>query len=441
MIFLYDFVLFCYKTAIYVAAFFNPKAKLWLDGRRHLFAEMAQKLPEKKEQTTVWIHVASLGEFEQGRPLIEKIKKERPDWCIILTFFSPSGFEMRKNYPLVDHVFYLPLDTRSNAHRFLTLVKPDLAIFVKYEFWFHFLHALKTRQIPTLLISGIFRKNLNDPLSIYGRFLRKILPFFTHFFLQKSIHATSDSLVFLKKAGFNNADAVGDTRIDRVLAIAQEAKVFPEIEHFVKNTPTLICGSTWAADEAVILPILKNEKFADWTFIFAPHDIAEKNIKRLEDLLDEPFLRFSTLKNAQNTEPDNPLVMGVGKRKNAKPRILIIDNIGMLSALYRYGRVAYIGGGFGKGIHNTLEPIAHGLPVVFGEKYQKFEEALALVQDGGGFSIQNTIDFQAVMEKLSQQAAWENAALAAKNYVTENQGATEKIWNWISSNLTIKKAV
>ncbi len=429
MIFFYNIALSVFHFSIKIAALFNPKAKLWIEGRNHIFnkietalnasIEVPSEKPKPQKSKRLWIHVSSLGEFEQGRPLIEQLKQRITDkeqgtennFEIILTFFSPSGYEIRKNYPLADHIFYLPLDTAENAQRFLDLVKPDIAIFIKYEFWFHYLNALKTRNIPTLLVSGIFREKQFSKWNPYSYFLKKMLACFTHFFVQ-----TPPSLFLLKKHGFNNVTLAGDTRIDRVATLPKEALSFPLIEKFVGHAPVFIGGSTWQPDEAVILPLLQDERFKNWTFIFAPHDISESHIKRLERSLPIPSVRYSALK--------------VPEILNPMPKILIIDNVGMLSALYRYGTVAYIGGGFGKGIHNTLEPIAFGLPVLFGPKFQKFEEAIRLIETGGGFSISNSAELLDKMLFLSKNPNYIAASDAAKKYVDENRGATDKVLRW-----------
>jgi 3-deoxy-D-manno-octulosonic-acid transferase len=420
MVLLYSIGIFFYKAFIHIAAHFNPKAKLWVDGRKDIFKyiENVLKNSPKERSKTVWMHVASLGEFEQGRPLIEALKKSSEDYTIILTFFSPSGFEIRKNYPLADYIFYLPIDTAKNAAHFIDLIQPDLAIFVKYEFWFHYLKTLKNRQIPTILISAIFNKKQLSVYYSYSFLLKKMLTCFTHIFVQNT-----PSVYLLKKAGFNEVSLAGDTRVDRVMSIAQEAKTFPIIEKFVANSPTLICGSTWRPDEEIILQLIENVNFTHYKFIFAPHDISIKNIERLEKMLPIPSIRYS--KYMENKIS----ILGT----EGVNRVLIIDNIGMLSSLYRYGKIAYIGGGFGSGIHNTLEPIAFGLPVIFGKKYKKFEEANQLVETGGGFSIEDFNGFKNIMEYLNSEKNYEKASQAATQYIQSNKGATEKIMQYIAS--------
>jgi 3-deoxy-D-manno-octulosonic-acid transferase len=426
MIFLYDCALFLYQILIRTAAFFgNEKATLWVNGRKDILKKIEAKIIDNQQLNikTIWFHVSSLGEFEQGRPIMEALKNadsapENANFkCqIVLTFFSPSGYEMRKNYPLADHVFYLPMDTSHNARRFLDAVKPDLVVFVKYEFWFHYLTQLQKRQIPTFLVSAIFREKQFSKLNPYAPLLTRILKNFTKIFLQDT-----PSVILLKKHNFTNAILSGDTRVDRVAAIAAEGKRLEIVEKFVGNAPVFIGGSTWEADEKRILPLLKNPTFANWRFVFAPHDVSLKNIDRLERLLPEKSLRYSQLMGER--------VGGLGFDDN---RILIIDNIGLLSTLYRYGKMTYIGGGFGSGIHNTLEPIAHGLPVLFGPKYEKFTEAVRLVETGGAFvvSAENGADtegVEAIMTRLLVEENYEKAAAAARQYIAQNRGATGQV--------------
>ena len=460
MIFIYNIGIFLYKTSIYAASLFNTKARQWVEGRKDIFQKIEQAVihhpssitndlspithdyssPITNHQSpiTIWMHVASLGEFEQGRPLIEALKKmNTPQYKIILTFFSPSGYEIRKDYPLADHVFYLPMDSKKNAMRFLDLIQPDLVVFVKYEFWFHYLNELKNRKIQTILISAIFNKKQFFVLNLYAIILKKMLRCFNHIFVQNT-----PSVYELKKQGLEQVTCAGDTRIDRVMSIAAEAQSFPLIEQFVGSSPTLVCGSTWQPDEAIIIQLLTNQSFTHYKFIFAPHDISIKNIERLEKMLPELSLRYSKcshqsplnppkgdfLRSGQNTINDN------FKENINNYRILIIDNIGMLSAIYRFGKVAYIGGGFGKGIHNTLEPIAFGLPVIFGKKYKKFEEANQLIATGGAFSISNYSDFEDKMLFLNDKKNYLDASNAALKYLENNKGATNKIVQFINVN-------
>lgn len=411
MIVLYNFGIFLYRLAIGIASFFNPKARLWVSGRKDLFSKI-KVFRQENEGKLVWFHCASLGEFEQGRPVIEGLKKKQPGWKIVVTFYSPSGYEIRKNYALADAVFYLPLDTRKNAKKFIRLLQPDYAIFVKYEFWYHHLFELNRLSIPTFLISAIFRKE-QIFFKWYGSLHRKMLTFFNQLFVQDKL-----SLMNLQDIDIQKITLSGDTRIDRVLSIAREGKTIPNIEFFKGDSLLLICGSTWGKDEELLAKLIANEKFSNWKFIIAPHEIEEKHLKQIEAILPLPTIRFSkaTGQNVKNF------------------RVLLIDNIGLLSSLYRYGDLAYIGGGFGKGIHNTLEPIAHGLAVIIGPKYKKFSEAVYLVNAGGGFTINNMIELDKIFTYLGNEKVRQEAAMNAERFIFENKGASTEVVDFINQN-------
>lgn len=417
---IYNCIVTIYKWGIYLASFFNKKAKLWVDGRKDIFKKLKSQISDN--QSIVWFHCASLGEFEQGRPLIEKIKKEQPHLKILLTFYSPSGFEIRKNYEHADYIFYLPPDSKKNAKQFLEIVDPQVVVFVKYEFWYHYLHQLHLQKIPTFLVAAHFRKD-QIFFKPYGGFYKKILTFFDHIFLQNQ-----NSKTILLQNGFfeKNITLAGDPRIDRVLQIQKNAKSFSLIEAFKGTSNILIGGSTWTPDEDILIPWIHQQTDFRWKFIIAPHDISEAHLEEIEKKIKVNMIRFSKA-NAINI---------------TAAKVLLIDNIGMLSSLYHYGKIAFIGGGFGTGIHNTLEPIAFGLPVIFGKKYQKFEEAKYLVQEGGGFAISNYSEFEKVMKKMDDLTFYNNTSTKAKNYILENHGATEKIFDSIfnDSNEVIKKA-
>lgn len=407
---IYNFIIHLYGFSAKILALFNKKAKLWQEGRIDFFDTFSKAISSLKidNQPIIWFHCASLGEFEQGRPLIEQIKNDYPNYKIVLTFFSPSGYEVRKNYADADLVFYLPLDTKKNAVRFVEILQPKVVFWVKYEFWKNYLETLSERKIPVFLVSAIFRKN-HFFFSFFGQFYRKVLYNFTHIFLQNET-----SKIHLAKINFTNVSVVGDTRLDRVLAIAKAKKTFPIIDAFAQKStkPIFICGSTWKADEVIISQFINEHKAnLPYQFIIAPHEIKKEKIQELEASIQTTVIKYSaaTVRNIENSE------------------ILIIDNIGMLSSLYQYGKIAYIGGAFGAGLHNTLEPIVFGLPVIFGEKYQKFEEAVYLVQQKGGFSIENYEAFRAVINQLNEVEFYKKTANTAENYVLTNKGATEKI--------------
>lgn len=404
MLILYNIAIFVYGLLIRMAAPFHKKAKLWVRGRRNLM----QKLEAVKsdEKPYIWFHCASLGEFEQGRPLIEAIKELYPQYKILLTFFSPSGYEVRKNYPQADVVLYLPPDTKRNAIRFLETVRPEKVFFVKYEFWYHYINQIKKRNIPLYLVSGIFRKNqqffANTP---WGKWYRKMLKGFSQFFVQDT-----ESLQLLQSIGITKCTISGDTRFDRVAAIAACSQNIPIVDNFVGDSPVLVAGSTWHPDEELIAQYINShEKLKS---IIAPHEVTRENINRLEQLLTKKAIRFSnaTLSNISDYQ------------------ILIIDSIGMLSSLYKYGSFAYIGGGFGVGIHNTLEAATFGLPVIFGPNYLKFREACDMVELGAAFPVKTEEDFRIIADKLlSDEHTKTEISRKAAEYVNRNKGATRII--------------
>ncbi len=396
-----------YGLLISILSPFNDKAKKWVRGRRGLLAQIAGEVDANAQH--IWFHFASLGEFEQGRPVLEAIRSHRPDIPLVITFYSPSGYEIRKNTPLADHVYYLPEDTPANASAFIRLINPCLAVFTKYEYWPFYFRALASHCTPLYLISAIFRPS-QIFFKAYGGFFRKTLDCVTHFFTQNE-----DSLGLLARLGFTNASLAGDTRFDRVVALPQTRKHIPEVESFAKGAPVLVAGSTWPADEELLSRL--HTRFPDWKIIIAPHEIHEEHLRSIEKLFPDA-IRFSkssqSVTGQRSRNPDHP----------SSTNILIIDNIGMLSSLYGYGQIAYIGGGFGVGIHNTLEAAAYGIPVIFGPNYQKFQEAKDLLTHGGGFSIGNTDELITAFENLLSGSSRERAGQIAGRYVQEHAGAT-----------------
>lgn len=391
-----------YFIAIYLASFFNKKARLWINGRKNQ--------PFVRFSESIWFHFASLGEFEQGRPVLEQFKILYPNNKIVVTFFSPSGYEIRKNTPLADAVYYLPLDTAQNARDFINNIQPKMAIFTKYEYWYHFFNEMHLQNVPVYVISGIFRPK-QVFFKWYGGLHRKILSFVSWFFVQDE---RSEAL--LKRLGINNVSISGDTRFDRVWANAQQPKAIPAIEEFKNEHKVFIAGSTWPPDETLIAALVS--QYPDWKFIIAPHEISEEKIGKLIALLPNG----STARYSQIS--------------NLKSRIsnLIIDNIGMLSSLYQYGDIAYIGGGFGVGIHNTLEAAAFGLPVIFGPEYSKFKEAQDLITLQAGFSIADEEELKTVTNKLVNDSVFYNKAReTVTTYVKEHTGATAAIMNHIKN--------
>lgn len=405
---LYTLGIYLYLLFIRVAALFHPKAKLWWSGRKNWAKNLSADLASKREsgQTLIWVHSASLGEFEQGRPLMEAIKKQYPGVFILLTFFSPSGYEIRKNYTHADLVCYLPADLPQNTRKFLAIVQPQLAIFVKYEFWYNFLKTLHQKEIPVWLIAALFRPQ-QPFFQPWGRWYLQILKRFDHFFVQNQ-----SSVELLEKYQLPQYTLAGDPRIDRVIQIAAEAKTFPTVESFAQNSPVLMAGSTWGPDEALLAGLWENQELrVGWKLIIAPHEIGVSHLEQIEQKFGAQCIRYSQFK----------------PEEHANCTVLIIDNIGMLSALYRYATIAYIGGGFGAGIHNTLEPMAFGLPVVFGPKYQKFEEAVVNVKTGGTFAVQEQAALKQIFKQLKDSTFRANASAAVQQYLQENQGATLKI--------------
>jgi 3-deoxy-D-manno-octulosonic-acid transferase len=397
---------------MHLAARVHPKARLWVAGRRHWRQALRQRWRPTPADRVLWVHAASLGEFEQGRPLIEAFRAAFPDWKIALTFFSPSGYLIRKDYPGADWVGYLPADTPENARDFLDILRPDFAVFIKYEFWANYLFALRNRNTPTLLISALFRPN-QPFFRWYGGYWRRMLACYTHIFVQNE-----DSLRLLRRHGYQNSALAGDTRIDRVLALAASAPENPIVAAFAhrKEAYTLVAGSTWPADESVLIPLLTNSAFAAWRLILAPHTPSENYVLALEKRLRAADQNLAVLRYSQA----NP-------ERAAAARVLIIDNIGLLNGLYRYGYAAYIGGGFGRGIHNTLEPAAFGLPVLFGPHFAKFEEARQMTGSGGAFPCASAENIQEALKKLESPETKKKAAEAARQYLQQNKGATELI--------------
>jgi 3-deoxy-D-manno-octulosonic-acid transferase len=395
----------------------NDKASDFVKGRKHTFSELREFRTSIGTAKLIWIHSASLGEFEQGRPIIEKLKASRPDYKILLTFFSPSGYNIRKDYPYADHVCYLPVDTPGNARSFFAIVKPDLAIFVKYEFWHNHLSMLRENKVPFFLVSAIFRKD-QVFFKPYGAFFRKMLTGFDHLFVQDE-----SSLELLKGIGIDQCSVAGDTRVDRVSDIARSAKKIPEVEAFTSGLKILVAGSTWPKGEAVICPLINSKLPDDWKVIIAPHEITDSHLKELEQRLKIPAIRYSNL----------------GGQSSENYKVLIIDNIGMLASLYKYGTLAYIGGGFGVGIHNILEPATFGLPVLFGPNHQKFREAVELKHRGGAFEIEDYSSFESTFTQLLDQDNYIKAQKAAKDYIDRNRGATDLIMKYLFTVFTAEK--
>lgn len=401
---LYYFGVRLYTLAIHVASLLgNKKANQWVKGRIGLMKTIAQAL--KPGEKRIWMHCASLGEYEQGRPLFEEIRKRAPAYTLVLTFFSPSGYEVRKNDPLPDYIFYLPADSPSHARRFIASISPEKVFFVKYEFWYFYLNELYKKGIQTYLISANFR---DDQIFFKkaGTWYLSVLTLFTHIFVQNE---KSEKL--LRSAGVTHTSVSGDTRFDRVFKIAEKTKSLPKVEAFVENAWCIIAGSTWPADEEIVVKYMNETKYPIKAII-APHEIYPQRIQKLKDSFTVETICYS--------ERDSSHF--------ASARVLIIDNIGLLSSIYRFGKVAMIGGGFGKGIHNTLEAATFGLPILFGPFFGKFQEAVDLTKIGGAFPINEYKGFAAKVDSYYERPALQKEeGKKAADYVVSHLGATEKI--------------
>lgn len=399
---IYNLFIYLYVSAVRMAALFSEKVSKMVAGQKKTFSVLEQHIDPKAKY--IWFHAASLGEFEQGRPLIEEIRRRFPEYKILQTFFSPSGYEVRKDYKGADVVCYLPLDTPGNARRFVEKAHPCMAFFIKYEFWKNYLTELHERQIPVYSVSSIFRPE-QIFFKWYGGGYREVLKCFTHLFVQNQ-----ESVDLLKTIGVTETSITGDTRFDRVLDICSQAKVLSLVECFKGDRLTMVAGSSWAPDEDIFIPYFNAHP--EMKLVIAPHVIDESHLKEITGKVKGKVVRYSQATEENVAEAD----------------CLIIDCFGLLSSIYRYGEIAYIGGGFGVSIHNTLEAAVYGIPVIFGPNNKKFMEAQGLKQCKGGFEIQGASDFNELMDRFREdrqflQLSGENAG----NYVKKNAGALEKI--------------
>ncbi len=391
-----------------LALFNNKKAKLWVEGRRNTFAYLHNKFDENKKPV-VWFHCASLGEFEQGKPVMEALKNVYPQHQLLITFFSPSGYGIRRNYSGADAICYLPIDDKKNAQKLIQIVKPSLVVFVKYEFWYYYLTEIKNHHIPLLLISALFRKK-QPFFKAYGGFHKTMLHCFTHIFVQNQT-----SLNLLHSISINNASISGDTRFDRVLQTANHFEPLPLIEQFCGNKTTLVAGSTWTEDDEELDHFVIHHPHM--RFVIAPHDISEERLQECERLY-KRTIRYSQLEKVTKDETVNTL---------------IIDNIGMLSRIYFYADIAYIGGAFGgDGIHNILEAAVFAKPVVFGPEHDNFPETDDLIEEGGAFSVNNALELETILNELLDNEAFKaSAGAASSEFVKRNAGATKKVMDYI----------
>lgn len=410
MLFLYNSGLLLFRIGIQLASLFgNTKASLWLNGRKNWRSKL--KSYHKKSGLTYWFHCSSLGEFEQGRPLIEALRACDSEINIILTFFSPSGYEVRKNYSCADLITYLPLDGSNTSRQFIDLTKPDVVFFIKYDYWFYYFKLLRQQQIPIFIISGIFRNNQHF-FKWYGTFFRKILKNVSHFFLQDE-----HSAELLISININSFSVSGDTRFDRVVQNVNHKASLPYLELFKGNNTLLIAGSTWHGDELILLKAFHRINNPNLKLIIAPHDLENDRGNKLLNYIEQNYPQ-SAVQLYSRTE--NTI--------DASIRILILDTMGQLSSAYAYGDIAYVGGGFNKGIHNTLEPASFGIPVLFGPRHEKFREANGLIVSGGAFCINNDDELSLILHTLLKQSTFiSSSGKAALNFILDNAGATNKI--------------
>lgn len=405
----YSLALYLYVLAIILVSPFHKKARLIVKGQWQTFRILKKKI--RDDEKYVWFHAASLGEFEQGRPLMERLRREHPEYKILLTFFSPSGYEVRKNYEGADVICYLPFDTPGNVMSFLRLAHPCMAFFIKYEFWNNYLHACHFKKIPVYSVSSIFREN-QVFFRWYGKAYGHVLKCITHFFVQNEF-----SRELLLRKGFSNVTVVGDTRFDRVLDIAKQAKELPIVEQFKQGSRLMVAGSSWGPDEDLIIPYFNEHP--ELNLIIAPHVIKESHLKEIEGKLQRPSIRYTQVSEENITKAD----------------CLIIDCFGLLSSIYRYGEIAYVGGGFGSGIHNVPEAAVYGLPVIIGPNNKKFREAQTLLSLGGCFEVQDSATFVETMDRLllDEKFMRERGQIAG-SYIFDNSGASNLVYEAVFNN-------
>ena len=404
---LYNLGIFGYYLLVRIVSVRNEKARKWLEGRKDIYKRLSETIIPG--EPILWFHASSLGEFEQGRPVIEAIRTRWPEYKILLTFFSPSGYELRKNYPYADYIFYLPLDTKKNATRFIDIVRPKMVFFIKYEFWYHFLTQLKAEGIPTYIFSALFR-----PSQIFfkpwGKWYLSAISTYEHIFVQNQ-----ESFDLLHQFGFTNVSISGDTRLDRVGQIADAAPRLEKLEFFCGNQKAIIAGSTWKEDEDLFIPYVNNSP-SGLKFVIAPHEVTPQSIERICSSLAKKYVFYSTGSQEELAQAD----------------VLIADGYGYLNSIYRYGMLAYVGGGFNSGIHSILEPAVFGLPVIFGPDYHKFQEAFDMLNLGAACSITDGEQLEGVIEdfRLNPEKLL-SASNIARSYVNRNRGASKEIVKYL----------
>ena len=401
-----------YGLALKLASGFNHKAKLWINGRKNWEQQIANKI--KPTDKVLWVHCSSLGEFEQGRPVIEALKTNYPNHKIAVSFFSPSGYEIRKNYPGADVIFYLPLDTKLNAKKLINVLHPELLVLVKYEYWFNLITTLHQNHIPTIVVSAIFRESQNFFKKEGNNWFAQKLNLISHFFIQNK-----KSKILLDSISIRQSTLAGDTRFDRVKQIVHQNNQLNFMDQFKADSKLIVVGSSWPKDEDLFINLI-NEKLNDnWKILFAPHNLYEKEIDAFTSKFNVPFAKYSDLDKTSETN-----------LKQAK--VFILNTIGILSKVYAYADITYIGGGFGAGIHNTLEAVTYGNPVVFGPKYKKFQEAVDLIEVGGGFSITNQEEFDTIFNRLMNDESFrKDAGKKAGDFVQKSPNATAMIMEYI----------
>lgn len=419
-IFIYQLTIQIYGLLIRLAVLFNPKARLWVTGRQHIFNQLWTAFKTEKSPV-IWMHCASLGEFEQGRPLLEQLKKEFPNYKILLTFFSPSGYEIRKNYEYADYIFYLPLDSPKNANKFLDFVKPQLVFFIKYEFWYFYLAALQKRGIKHFLIAGVFRNN-QFFFRRYGHWYLKVIAGFNHLFLQDKASSR-----VIQKAGLSNFSVIGDPRVDRVLTIANQSQPIPIIQQFKADKYLFLLGSAHLKDIEIFFKfltlILKTNAIKNWRFLVAPHEVDNGTIKQIEAISLLPTYRYSKIETIKKIE---------------KNSIFILDTIGQLSTAYQYADAVFIGGGFDKGIHNILEPAVFGVPICFGPNYNKFQESKDLIALGGAFPFNSTKELIQWFWIINEVEKRKKIGAITKNYMLQNKGVTNVVIKYLNNKNILK---
>jgi 3-deoxy-D-manno-octulosonic-acid transferase len=416
-LFFYQFIIYSSSVVVRISALWNTKHKLWINGRKGIFNNIRNAI--KPGEKRIWIHCSSLGEFEQGRPLIEQLKISYPEHKIFLTFFSPSGYEIRKNYAYADYVFYLPADTIQNSRLFINIIDPELVIFVKYEFWYNYFNSINKKKIPLILISAIFQKD-KIFFKPWGILFRKMLGKIDHIFVQDE-----QSKQLLSTINIKNVSVAPDTRIDRVLQISNEAwkSDLHEVEEFCAHKHILIAGSSYATEEEFISKLIQNTDF-EWKVIIAPHNIDKDHIDHIRVLFNEKAVFWTDIKSSEE------------RIELEKFRILVIDSIGLLAHLYKYASVAFIGGGFGKSIHNILEPATFGLPILIGpNNHVKFKEATDLVNLGGVCLVNNYADFESMILRYNDDNFRSAAGSVSRKYIMDNSGGTKIILDFLQRYL------